>query len=88
MLGGEVVDLGLIYQREKVLARMAFKKFEGRHEIECPRGVNYFYCVSGDLKAENIQAKVGDTLKVIGIKNISVECSSSAKYFHIHIEEI
>lgn len=83
-----VVDLGLIYNRDHVAAKMTIKTFsanDDRHQLKLSEGVHFLFCVNGSFKVRSFTVNANDTLHVEGPFESEVFLQKPATYVHIKI---
>ncbi|MBC7370990.1 MAG: HutD family protein, partial [Bdellovibrionaceae bacterium] len=66
ILGDEVIDLGLIYRRDKLSAKMELLQLSKPEIQYFEPGTHLFFCLSGGLKVNAIKANEGDTVMLEG----------------------
>lgn len=82
LLQDEVIDLGLIYNPQKVDASLKLYHLEDHQTIlnlNFEEGIHYVIAADADVIADDILVKNGDTLKVEGASQLSVRSISSLK---------
>jgi hypothetical protein len=64
LVDGAAVDLGLIYNRQKIRAEMQLMNADQIFESCAP--ICFFYCASGNLQLNSAKLTAGSTLKLTG----------------------
>jgi len=88
LIGGEVVDLGLIYRRGKVRAQMdVLEKLPETLKLESSVKTHFLFCISGGFEAQGLKIEAGDSLQIQGEKEIAFKriALEGAKLIHIQI---
>ncbi|UOE99821.1 HutD/Ves family protein [Bdellovibrio reynosensis] len=86
-----VVDLGIIFNRAKVIAHMSFQKIQDEEfHFDCAETANYFFCCEGSIKVqgfgEAVLLKQGDTLKVDAKESIKLSSAFKAAFYRFQIQ--
>jgi environmental stress-induced protein Ves len=85
LLGSEVIDLGLIYRRDKFSAQMSHETLSSAKTVFYDRGTHLFFCVSGELKVNDTLALPGDTITLEGPFEATLSPAQRAQYFYIRL---
>jgi hypothetical protein len=85
LINGEVIDLGLIYRRDKFSAKMTLEQISSTKTSFFDRGTHLFYCIAGDLKINETHASVGDAIIIEGPFEATLSTKQTAKYFYIEL---
>ncbi|XGC81426.1 HutD family protein [Bdellovibrio bacteriovorus] len=86
-----VVDLGIIFNRSKVSARMSLQEIIDQEcYFDCIETANYFFCSEGSIKAQgsrdSVLLKQGDTLKVELNERITLSSAFKASFYRFQIQ--
>ncbi|MBC7465126.1 MAG: HutD family protein [Bdellovibrio sp.] len=87
----QVIDLGLIYKRDHVSAKMTVKTFSANadsHFLNLGEGTHLLFCVNGSFSVGDHVLNANDTLCVEGSYESAVKLHKPATYVHIKICEI
>lgn len=90
LLQDAVVDLGLIYRRDKVRAEMSVVQIPAMasQEISATSGSAYLYCVSGEVNCEKQVLTEGDSCFVENTNLVACCAGTSALIILIKIQNI
>ncbi len=78
-LAGEVTDLGLIFERTKVEARMESRQLAlGVSVLGLVGDLHYVVCARGAFGYQELQVFEGDTIEVMGSTAIPIQTTSEA----------
>lgn len=66
LIGGPVLDIGLIYRREKVRASMTFAEVSRGQTLDLSLNheTHYVFCAQGSLQCQNFEVSAPETLKI------------------------
>lgn len=89
LIADSVVDLGIIYRRDKFQASMTINELRGKQTLALTKGMHFLYCVQGAITAENSTVSEGDTLQVTGptMVELSTANDAPARYLHLKLSE-
>ncbi|WP_413288793.1 HutD family protein [Bdellovibrio sp. HCB337] len=90
LIGGEVVDLGLIFRRDKVQADVSIETLPaGAQTLSLNSKTHLLYLYSGSCEVQGRRVEAGDTLQVTGEKEIALRVLSSegAKLIHFQVAD-
>lgn len=89
LLGNAVVDLGIIYRRDKVQASMMVNDLNDSQTLALTKGRHFLFCVRGHFTAEKITVSEGETLEVPGpvMLDLHADTATPAKYLHLKLSE-
>lgn len=62
LVNESVVDLGIIFRRDLVVASMEFFEIENYQEIELRHDLSYFFCVQGSMAVAGQIVESGNCL--------------------------
>lgn len=87
LLGGEVVDLGLIYRKDQVKAEMKVLTLTASHSqtITLNQRMHFLICAEGTFFADDALIATEDTLQVQGFERLELKTSSAAKVILVSI---
>lgn len=78
-IAGEVTDIGLIFDRTKVEARMEFRSLDsGANVLDLVGERHYIVCARGEFSYQEMQVFEGDTIEVMGSTAIPIQTTSEA----------
>lgn len=78
-IAGEVTDIGLIFDRAKVEARMEFRSLaSGVNALELVGERHYIVCARGSFTCQETHLDEGDTIEVMGSTAIPIQTTSEA----------
>jgi len=83
LLGEEVVDLGVIYRRDKFSAAMSFESISAAKTLFYDRGTHLIYCTDGELTINALTAQAGDSFVIEGPFEVNLHPKTQAHYFHV-----
>lgn len=89
LVGSEVIDLGIVYRRDRVFAELTVNKFEAGKPLKVllDSGTHYLFCAVGAFSALGKSVEIGDTLKIQGAGELEIQSPSGAQYFFISLRE-
>lgn len=84
---GEVVDLGIIYNRDKYVAYMDLETFaaETGDSLQFGEGWFYLFCCKGSVSIDDQIVQIGDTFKVMGPRDIQIKALTATKLMIISL---
>ena len=86
LLNGPVVDVGLIYRRDKVSAQMTTERLSGGEKIEkVNRGTLIIFCAEGCLQAGDLVLHTGDSLCVDDAEHVLLKAAETSVYFSMDL---
>ena len=90
LLGGPVLDLGVIYRRGRVTADMRLENLVAgvpRPALALGDGVHFLVCAAGSFDVDGVRASTGDTLRVEGpvLLNMRAVSAGEARVFRISL---
>lgn len=88
LISGEVIDLGVIYKKEKFDVKMTAQAFEKSNEpqsISLQNGVNFIFCVSGKIRIDGVELQEFDSIEIQNVELIQISIFESAKCLFILI---
>lgn len=87
LVEGPVVDLGLIYRRDKVTASMVHHHLAPHSErtLHIPGETSFFFVTSGTLVTEELTARTGDTLRLENLISLQVKNPSDEDLHFLHV---
>lgn len=85
LLFDDVIDLGLIYRRDKVQAEMLMLQVTANQpqNVVLSGQQAYFYCISGSAQVGEQSLSEGECLRSQGVSQMSVTSSSLAQGAHL-----
>lgn len=88
LVQGEVIDVGLIFRRDRVRAEMKVLKFMKSETLELGPGTHFIITAEGRAAAGELELAAGESLRVEGPSSLELRAIRPAVCFHISIEEI
>ena len=85
IVGVQVIDLGLIFRRDKLAAKMEWIDFSGSEKIYFEPGTHLFYCLNGGLKINGIKAEKGDTVLMEGPFEATLNATGPVSYVYVKL---
>ena len=90
LLKDPVIDLGIIYRRDRVQASMMVHDLqEPQTTLALTPGRHFLFCVQGTIEAENFTLESGDTLEITAAGTFLLKAADPlpAKYLHLKLSE-
>ncbi|WII73577.1 HutD family protein [Bdellovibrio sp. 22V] len=87
LLGDEVIDVGVIFRREKVRADMTVETWSAGEErtLHVDQGCHYLFCAQGSFMANDIGISEGETLRIDSLTESRVKSRTEGLIFHIRL---
>jgi environmental stress-induced protein Ves len=87
LLGGPVTDIGLIFDRERVDAKMRLEQLtKGPHSFDLSPGVHFFFSLRGGFECEGLMLAEGDTLKIWNKSSVTLNCHENTGLCRVSID--
>jgi len=89
LINDTVVDLGIIYRRDKVQASVMLNSLQNSQTLALTKGTHFLYAVQGTFAAEQVSISEGDTLQVEGPTMMELTAADGApvKYLHLKLSD-
>ncbi|WP_413561438.1 HutD family protein [Bdellovibrio sp. HCB209] len=87
LIEGPIVDLGVIYQRDKIQAKMQILNLSEAGTLDLKAGVHFIYCLRGMLKLGDHKIHAADTLRVDGSAQLELDGLNHSEYVCVSISE-
>jgi|GEM_PF-391666 len=90
LVNGEVIDLGVIYRRDKVKADLTVQQLEAgkSSKLFLDSGTHYLFCAAGTFSSLGNSVETGDTLRIQGAGELELQSSLGSQYFFISLHKI
>lgn len=89
LINKAVVDLGIIYRRDKIQASMMVNELRGTQTLALTKGVHFLFCQSGGIQTGTLAVSEGETLQITGptMLELAAVNDAPAKYLHLKLSE-
>lgn len=89
LVAGRVVDLGLIYRRDRIQADMQVSEVrEGTCVMSFSPSVHFLFCVQGELSIHDQVIQVGDCVHLEQEVSVAMEANTGAKFIHVTLRSL
>lgn len=89
LINKSVIDLGLIFKRDKVKARMDVLTFKTTETLKIDSPIEFYFLADGESCSINqVEMKCGDVLKVENAQELILSAKSEVLFYRISIWEI
>ncbi len=86
LIKSPVIDLGLIYKRDKIKASMDVLSIEKETRLKIDSGVQFYFLAEGECLVNNMRLISGDLIEVEKENELSFSPSSSSLFYKVLIE--
>ncbi|WP_374077771.1 HutD family protein [Bdellovibrio bacteriovorus] len=89
LVKGEVLDLGIIYRRDRISAELTVQEIKAGKSLKVllESGTHYLFAATGEFSALEQSVGTGDTLKIQGGGELELSSVSGAQYFFISVRD-
>lgn len=86
LINNPVIDLGLIYKRDKISASMDILAVDKKMRVELDSGIHFFFLADGECLVNNMKLASGDLIEVENESELDFSPNSPSLFYRILIK--